>query len=241
MFQYLRCIFEILLGILIIFVGAVLALIGQNILIGLIKIAIGIFICCIAAKNSPRNIAEQSKLKITSGKRAVVVFSCLIAALIFFAIGITGTEEPESEKSTSTTSATNTTIDSSQKQISSHTINFEKCDVSIKEYYKSKGFYDEELLVVVYSFTNTSNSNIYFSDSIEDKLFQDGVELDSYISTNIPGQVDIKDSYRELKPGASFDVPRAYKLNFNQSSTVEINLSQKNTSAETFTQTIVLE
>lgn len=241
MLKFIQFVFEILIGILIVFFGIILAFIECNFQMGALIIAIGVFLCCVAIKNNPKNIDNSSLLKMSAGKRVFLSLVCLIATLIFFAVGITDTKETETENNSSTTSTTNTAIDSSQAQTSSHTINFGKCDISVKEHHKSKGFYDEDLLVVIYSFTNTSDSNINFSDSIEDKLFQNGVELDLYIATNIPGQVDIKDSYKELKPGASFDVPRAYKLNFNENSSIEINLSQKPNKGNTYTETIIIE
>lgn len=225
--KVLFSIIAILIASATILLGAMLTFLEKSVFYGIAIIVIGSFMYFLILKDRIKNKGQADARET---KKLPSFLVCIVIACALFVTAVLNSDNIETPQ-TSTSEITTTP----------QVVNFENYDISIKEYYKSNGLYDENLLVVVYSFTNNSNSNICFRDAIEDKLFQNGVELDLYIATNIPGQVEIKDSWKDLKPGASFDVSRAYRLNFNQKSTVEINLSEKNGYTETFTKTITID
>ena len=237
MFKYLESIIEILIGTVAIFFGTLLTIWGDSISYGLATAIIGLFIYLIAIKNSPKS-TKSSKLKMKSSKRVSVILLCMITAFVFFAIGISNTSELDDEAIVNANTGEEIESTTIFEEAKIELQELDNYSIAIKECYKAEGFYDENLLVVVYSFTNNSNDTISFTDAIEDNLFQNGVELNLYIAANLPGQVDIRDSMKELKPGASFDVPRAYVLNFETPSDIEIELSAINGSGKIIKYTI---
>ncbi|MBE6745876.1 MAG: DUF5067 domain-containing protein [Ruminococcaceae bacterium] len=217
MLKIVQFIFEIVLGTAIMFFGSLFAIWGNTKYLGIAIIGIGVFIYFVAIANNPKNTDKPSKLKMSNIKRSLTILLCLVAAFIFLFVDI---------NNTNTNIDTNTSTTSTTEETTYKASNLGEYKVQIKEHYKSKGFYDEKLVVVVFTFTNKSDEAICFNDAIDVQAFQNGVELNLYIATNIPGQVDVRDSYKELKPGASYDVPKAYILDDTENS-VEIELSNQ--------------
>lgn len=222
MLKLIHYIFEILLGTAIMFFGSLLAIWGSSTFLGMAIIGIGLFVLAFAVKNNPRS---NHPTNISGAKRLSLLLICVVVSFILFATGITR----ESDKTLDTQTSQNITESSSVTIPEETTLKASQLgeyEVQIKEHYKSKGFYDEKLVVVVFTFTNESDNTICFNDAIDVQAFQNGVELNLYIATNIPGQVDVRDSYKELKPGASYDVPIAYILDDTENN-VEIELSSQ--------------
>lgn len=71
--------------------------------------------------------------------------------------------------------------------------------------------------IATYTFTNNSTEDTSFMVSISDKVFQNGVQLDTAIGSGW----DSSGSMKELKPGSSTTVQRGYKLDDNSPITIE--------------------
>ena len=84
----------------------------------------------------------------------------------------------------------------------------------------------KNILIVTYSFTNNSDDSKAFMYAIEDKLFQNGVELGTvYTSWGIEEHYNFDNKSKEIRPGVTLDVQEAYELN-DPASEVEAELSE---------------
>lgn len=72
-------------------------------------------------------------------------------------------------------------------------------------------------IVVNYTWTNNSEKATSFMVAIDAQAFQNGVQLENAIGSGVDSQATMKD----LKPGASTTVQRAYVLDDNSNVTVE--------------------
>ncbi|MGY3778931.1 DUF5067 domain-containing protein [Isobaculum melis] len=74
----------------------------------------------------------------------------------------------------------------------------------------AKDYNDQDVIVLTYDFTNNSDENQSFMFSISDKVFQNGVGLESAImSADSP---ELKNRSTEIQPGASLTVKVGYVL-----------------------------
>lgn len=220
--QIIRLVVEVLICLVIAVFGAMTAVFGDVKICGVLMIIMSGGLLWLLIKNPKisKKEADTNNYKLQGASRIILIIVCLISSFILFVAGM-GDSSDESKVTTETESSDviiDETTTTAPNELGDYTI-------AIKEHYLSKGYYDEPLLVIVYSFTNNSDKTISFSDAIEDKIFQNGVELNLYIATNIPNQVDIRDSNKEIQPGASYDVPRAYMLNFETPSAFNVELN----------------
>lgn len=80
---------------------------------------------------------------------------------------------------------------------------------------------NQECLVVYYEFTNNSDENQTFDYCFDDKVFQNGVELESsYFHVN----EESKNSGKEIKPGVTITVASSFVLTEDRSN-VELEVS----------------
>lgn len=228
--QIISLIIEVGICTIIAFFGILTAAFGDKKFYGILMIIMSGALLWLLIKNPkvPKEEADTNNYKLQGAGRIILIITCVITSVVFFVCGITSDSDSNDNKViadiASVSNANDNMATADKESITMTSDELGNYAIAIKEYYTSKGFYDENLLVVVYSFTNNSNNAISFSDAIEDKIYQNGVELDLYIAANIPNQVDIRDSNKELKPGASYDVSRAYVLNFATPSEFDIEL-----------------
>ena len=74
-------------------------------------------------------------------------------------------------------------------------------------------------LIVSYTFTNNSDEATSFLLAVSAKAFQDGVQLSPGISLDL----NAEDLMKEIKPGASIQVQKAYVLSGESEVTVEVS------------------
>lgn len=86
--------------------------------------------------------------------------------------------------------------------------NDSKYGVTIDDGVVGEDYQGRPMLVVTYTFTNNSDKAQSFMVAVSDKAFQNGVELERAISTDI----DTQSSIKEIKPGATVTVQQAYLL-----------------------------
>lgn len=97
--------------------------------------------------------------------------------------------------------------------------------VKIKESKVTEDYEGAKILIVTYSFTNLSDESEAFMYTINETLFQNGVELgDVFSSYGIEGY-DSANQSKEIKPGVTLDVQVAYKLN-DSTTDVEVEISE---------------
>ena len=82
----------------------------------------------------------------------------------------------------------------------------------------------KECVLVKYKFTNNSDTEESFNSAIDDKVFQNGVELkEEYFYSDDLGY-NGRDAHKDVKPGATLELEVAYDLN---DSVTDINVELK--------------
>lgn len=97
--------------------------------------------------------------------------------------------------------------------------------VTIKESRITTDYEGSPILLVTYSFTNNNDDPQSFMMAIDDKLYQNGVELgDVYTSYGIDGY-NMDNASKSVQKGVTLDVQEAYKLN-DTTTDVEVRLAE---------------
>ena len=160
---------------------------------------------------------EQKK---KARKTRWIIFG-VIVGILFFIFVIGAASSSDSENTSNNNATANGTIGSGETTTQKN--NAGSYNVELKNAKLATDVSDDKIVVVTYSFTNNSDSAVAFNTVIDDKAFQDGVELGVvWTSYGVDG-LDYQTGRREIKPGVTFDVTCAYELN-NDSSDVEIEL-----------------
>lgn len=83
-------------------------------------------------------------------------------------------------------------------------------EVKVTDYFLSKDYKDEEVLVVEYEWTNNSDEPKSFITVFDDKLYQNGVECDD----SVVGCDDVNsdDAWANIQPGTTFKVKCDYYI-----------------------------
>lgn len=96
-----------------------------------------------------------------------------------------------------------------------------KYAVSIDDCATTSDYQGNPALVVTYTWTNNSDDDAMFSVAIRDKVFQNGVELDFAVISSSDGSFDTGASMKDIKPGATQTVQKAYLLEDQSDVTIE--------------------
>ena len=100
-----------------------------------------------------------------------------------------------------------------------------KYNVTIKDYRVTEDSSGDDILIITYTFTNNSDESAAFIYTIEDKCFQNGVELGDVFTSWGIDDCSFDNKSKEIKPGISLDVQVAYKLN-DTTTDVEVELDK---------------
>lgn len=100
-----------------------------------------------------------------------------------------------------------------------------KYNIVVKDSKIVSDYEGKSVLLVTYSFTNNSDKSASMAYTIEDKAFQNGVELSPVYMTYGIDDYNLEDHDKELKPGVTLDIKRGYYLNDSET-VVNIELSE---------------
>lgn len=177
-------------------------------ILGLIFSAIGLAAC----------IRKTRKGK---GLAIAALVICILSCII-----VLGTQSAysaalkEATSGTSSTTATQTEQTEASEDASSASsaqpAKEAKYTVSIDECSSATDYKNNAVVVITYTFTNNSDDSANFMTAISDKVFQNGVELESAIGAGI----DSQDSMKDIKPGSSITLQKAYVLDDKESEIV---------------------
>ncbi len=92
--------------------------------------------------------------------------------------------------------------------------------VSIGEAEAGKTYDDKPCVIVSYTWTNNGDEAANFMFAISDKCFQDGIECESAIVT---GEDIGTNSMKDIKPGATLEVKKAYVADPGKAFDIEIS------------------
>ena len=87
----------------------------------------------------------------------------------------------------------------------------------------TKDWEGKDAVLITYEFTNNSDSPMSFDGALNDKLYQDGIELESAILSD-DNESKLLDTV-DLKPGITKEVKKAYLLR-NKDSEIEVEIQE---------------
>jgi hypothetical protein len=93
--------------------------------------------------------------------------------------------------------------------------------VTIDGSHIAKTYDGKDAIVVDYTFTNTTNEDSSFELALICKAFQQGIQLDGSYSFDDDSVFNSDLSFKDLKPGASLGVQKAYELSGDSNVSVE--------------------
>ena len=92
---------------------------------------------------------------------------------------------------------------------------------TVKSATKCKNWEGKDSVKIVYNFTNNSSNPMSFDGALEDKVFQDGIALETTFTSTDENEVwDV-----QIKPGITKEVTKIYQLR-NSSSDLEIEVGE---------------
>jgi hypothetical protein len=116
-------------------------------------------------------------------------------------------DDDESSEAEKTSVSDNSSVSDSKISQKEETPEYE---VKVTDYFLSKDYKDEEVLVVEYEWTNNSDEPKSFITVFDDKLYQNGVECDD----SVVGCDDVNadDAWANIQPGTTFKVKCDYYI-----------------------------
>ena len=162
-----------------------------------------------------------------------VLLSFIIGALLFGGgnnpSNVSDAESDRTITSTDTTpldkpESSSVTTDSTPDPAPITTNTLGDFSVEVLSWRLGKNWEGAQVIFVKYSFTNNSADTASFAWSIDDKLFQNGVELaDEYIPDD--SSYDSSLSVAEIQPGVTIELEKAYTLR-DSTSPITVELSE---------------
>ncbi len=155
-----------------------------------------------------------------SKKNKTILLVTLSVVLIgIFAVFAFGSSSSSSEtvKTQDSASVTNSASMDPTK-VGNYNVVIESCRLATED------LSGEECVLVKYKFTNNSDRAISFNSAIDDKAFQNGVELKEDIFYGSDSNYSSNDVYKDVKPGVTLELEVPYELN---DSVTDINVELK--------------
>ena len=169
------------------------------------------------AVNAALNEEKKKKKK----KKKFIILGVIIAVIIVIAVAASGSESNDDTNTSSNESTTVSSVNAEKKETDENTIGDFKCVV--KGAKLTKDWEGKDAVLITYEFTNNSDSPISFDGALDDKLYQDGIELESAILSN-DEEAKLIDAV-DLKPGITKEVKKAYSLR-NKKSEIEVEIQE---------------
>lgn len=143
--------------------------------------------------------------------------------IVILVIGIIGAASGNKSQEDTTKDNSSTPVVASTDPVQEGQIG--KYIVTIKDSKVTEDLSGNKILIVTYSFTNNNEEPKAFSYVIEDKLYQNGVQLGDVYSSYGIDDYDFDNQHKEIQQGISLDIQAAYELN-DESSDVEVRISE---------------
>ncbi len=159
---------------------------------------------------------EKKKKK----KKKLIIFG-VIAVIIIIIIAIASSGGNSDSNSNSNSSSTTSSVKADEKTGNNTTIG--DFNVVVKKAEISKDWTGKDAVVISYDCTNNSNDSYSFDGALDEKVFQDGIELEVATMSDEDDGTWLDTS--EIKPGITKEVKKAYKLR-NKTSDLEIEISE---------------
>ena len=147
----------------------------------------------------------------------------------FMLLAVTGCSSSDSASSSSgstTEAATSTSQESTNEDVSKVEGDLGDYHVRIKKGTLTKDYEGNDVLRVVFKYTNNSEDSVGFDTALYPKAFQDGVELESaYFLEDTDDDKEFSNSMKSVRPGTTIDCAQYWLLD-NTDSPVELEVSE---------------
>lgn len=164
--------------------------------------------------------AMQKQKKAKRKKRLIAFAVILVIVVGFFAILSGGDSDAPNNQGES--NSANAQVDASKEnKVDGKIGNYV---VVVKSSELCKDYAGKPSIKITYAFTNNSSSPQSFDVAILDRVYQDGVELESVYTLENYEELDSFDTL-SIQPGITKDVVKAYKLS-NEASPLEVQISE---------------
>ncbi len=155
---------------------------------------------------------EKKKKK----KKTIIIISVIAAILII--IGVIGSAGSSDENKPDTAS-TNSSVKADTTEASNNEIGDYKCVV--KSAKLTKNWEGKDTVLLTYEFTNNSSNPASFDVALIDRVYQDGIGLETtFLSNDDTDYLDV-----QIKPGVSKDIRKAYILR-NTTTDLEVEIEE---------------
>lgn len=157
-------------------------------------------------------------------KKIILALLTLGIMLSFTACEVDTESTPSStnDQTTATSDDSSSTVENASEK-SSNTYegegNIDDYHIKIVSASKDTDYQGKDAIVVTYQWTNNSDESQMFSTAFSDKAFQNGIECTSAYFVD---GIDAQQPLTEIKPGATFEVKRAYELKDDSDVTIEV-------------------
>ncbi len=166
--------------------------------------------------------------------KAMALVACLMAVCVLALTGCSSNSKAPAESS-SGSSMSSSAQESSSSSAAAQTAESDYA-VTIDSMTIGKDYNGEKAAIVTFTWTNNSDKATSFMVAVDAAAFQNGVELETAIVTG--DGYDSSGLMKELKPGSTTTVQKAYALDDTSDVTVEvselISLSDKIIATKTF-------
>ncbi len=150
-------------------------------------------------------------------KKFTAVFLALILALSLILCGCA----PSDKNDSSDTNQTPPTEDVESPNTTDGQHTSDDSPIILLDKKTAKDSEDKDILILIFEWTNLTNTNTYFTLDINVKCFQDGVALnDTFVWDD---DIPFGNAITEVKPGGTLEVAVAFEL-ANTTSPVEIEV-----------------
>lgn len=145
----------------------------------------------------------MKKTKLLSIAMALTLMPASLSSCLL----LMGDDEESSSEAEKTSVSDSSSVSDSKISQKEETPEYE---VKVTDYFLSKDYKDEEVLVVEYEWTNNSDEPKSFITVFDDKLYQNGVECDD----SVVGCDDVNadDAWANIQPGTTFKVKCDYYI-----------------------------
>lgn len=175
---------------------------------------------CGASVNGSETPAKKEKKKSKKGCLVAVIIVAVIGLIAIIA-GVAGTKSDTPADSSADSSASQQKTEAKKDDKN----NVGNCKVELKDSKIATDYEGKKVLVVTYGFTNNDTKAQSFNVAIDDKAYQDGIELGMVLSDYGIDGYSYDEKIKDVKPGVSLDVQCAYELN-DETTDVELELSR---------------
>lgn len=158
---------------------------------------------------------EQKKKK---RKKRWIIIGVIVGIIILVIVAV-GTEGEDTSDAGSSGGGAETVQKVEEKKSSDGKLGDYVC--TVKSATKCKNWEGKDSVKIVYSFTNNASSPQSFDSALTDKVFQDGIGLETTFTSNDDSEIwDV-----QIKPGITKEVTKIYELR-DSTTPLEIEVSE---------------